>query len=156
MKVCVMQLLKCLTCILLRPKNTESELFNLGENPKTVFNVGALSMDNFKKIKLMTLTELEKSISFKLDKPFFVVTFHPVTLENKSSDKQFIELLKALESFPDYKVIFTKPNADNDGRVIIKMIDNYVSKNSDRDYCIQFIGSVTIFICFEALRNDDW
>jgi len=111
-------------------------VIQLGENPKHVFNVGALGIDNIKKMKLLSLKELQKPISFKLDKPFFIVTFHPVTLEKNTSEMQFSELLKALDYFSDYKIIFTKPNADNDGRIIIKMIDDYVQNNKHR--CIGF------------------
>jgi GDP/UDP-N,N'-diacetylbacillosamine 2-epimerase (hydrolysing) len=111
-------------------------VIQLGENPKTVFNVGALGIDNIKKMKLQTLHELEKSISFNLDKPFFLVTFHPVTLGNVSSQLQFKELLKALDYFKDFKIIFTMPNADNDGKVISKMIEEY-EKNDNRR-CISF------------------
>jgi UDP-hydrolysing UDP-N-acetyl-D-glucosamine 2-epimerase len=110
----------------------KKRIIQLGENPKTVFNVGALGLDNIKKIKLLSKSDLEKSLSFNLDKPFFIVTFHPVTLENKSAEKQTTELLNALEKFKDYKIIITKPNSDNDGRVIIKLIDEFENKHKDR------------------------
>jgi GDP/UDP-N,N'-diacetylbacillosamine 2-epimerase (hydrolysing) len=51
------------------------------------------------------------------------VTFHPVTLEKETSEEQFRSLLDALDSFPEYNVIFTKANADTDGRVINRFID---------------------------------
>lgn len=107
-------------------------VIQLGENPKTVFNVGALGLDNINKMKLLSKKELESSLKFSLDNPCFVVTFHPVTLEKQTSEKQIKELLQALDEFKSYKIIFTKANADNDGRIINKLIDEYVSKNSDR------------------------
>ncbi len=117
-------------------------VIQLGENPKTVFNVGALGLDNIRKMKLLSLKELETSILFKLDEPFFVVTFHPVTLERNSSEQQMKELLAALDEFIDYKIIFTKPNADNDGRIIIKLIDNYVKKNLKRAVAFESLGQL--------------
>ncbi len=120
----------------------KKRIIQLGENPKTVFNVGALGLDNIKKIKLLSKSELEKSLSFNLDKPFFIVTFHPVTLENKSAEKQTIELLNALEKFSDYKIIITKPNSDNDGRVIIKLIDEFVDKNKERSKSFNSLGQL--------------
>ena len=117
-------------------------VIQLGENPKTVFNVGALGLDNIRKMKLLSLKELEKSILFKLDKPFFVVTFHPVTLEKNSSEHLMKELLAALDEFIDYKIIFTKPNADNDGRIIIKLIDDYVKKNLNRAIAFESLGQL--------------
>lgn len=111
-------------------------VIQMGENPKRVFNVGALGVDNIKKMKLLSKKKLENELNFKIDKPTFLVTYHPVTLERNSSEKQFKELLLALDHLKDYKVIFTKPNADTDGRIIIKMIDDYVEKNRER--CLVF------------------
>lgn len=107
-------------------------VIQLGENPKTVFNVGALGLDNIKRMKLLTRKALENSINFTLDKPYFVVTFHPVTIEDHNNDKQIKQVLISLDKFKPYKVIFTKANADNNGRAINKLIDEYVSKNKNR------------------------
>ncbi len=103
----------------------------LGEYPDRVFNVGALGIDNIKEISPISLEELEESLQFKFNKRIALVTFHPVTLENNSSEKQFQELLEALETVQDLKVIFTLPNADANGRVIIKMIKEYEHNNSE-------------------------
>jgi UDP-hydrolysing UDP-N-acetyl-D-glucosamine 2-epimerase len=105
-------------------------IIQLGENPKYVFNFGAPGLDNIKKLKLFSKKEFERSINFKIDFPTFLITFHPVTLEKLSSEKQFAELLSALNTFKNYKFIFSKPNADNDGRKISKMIDEFVEKNN--------------------------
>lgn len=126
---------------------TSSEIYKkriiqLGENPKTVFNVGALGLDNIKKIKLLSKKELEKALNFPLDKPYFVVTFHPVTLENQTSEKQISELLLALDKFKAYKMIFTKANADNDGRIINNLIDEYVKKNKERASAYFSLGQI--------------
>ena len=56
----------------------------LGENPKRVFNFGAPGIDNIHKLKLLNKSEFEKSINFKLGKLNFLITFHPVTLENNN------------------------------------------------------------------------
>jgi len=117
-------------------------VIQLGEHPKRVFNVGALGIDNIKNMKLFSLKELEKSISFKLDNPFFVVTFHPVTLEKDSSVNQIKEVLKAIDFFKYFKIIITKPNADNEGRSIIKLIDDYVENNKERVKVFTSLGQL--------------
>ena len=109
-----------------------NRVIQLGENPKTVFNTGALGLDNIKKMKLLSKNELEIELNFRLDKPYFIVTFHPVTLENQTSKNQVAEMLSALIEFKDYKIIFTKANSDNDGRIINNLVDEFVSNNSDR------------------------
>lgn len=90
----------------------------------------------------MTRTEVSQSIGFNLDAPYFVVTFHPVTLENNSAGGQFNSLLDALEEFPEYKVVFTKTNADTDGRVINRMIDRFVEKHPERCMAAVSLGMI--------------
>jgi UDP-hydrolysing UDP-N-acetyl-D-glucosamine 2-epimerase len=119
-----------------------NRVIQLGENPLTVFNVGALGLDNIKKMKLLTKKELESSLNFLLNNPYFVVTFHPVTLENQTSEKQIRGLLQVLGEFEDYKIIFTKANADNDGKIINNLIDEFVPKNSDRAIVYKSLGQL--------------
>lgn len=106
-------------------------VIQLGENPKSVFCVGAVGVENIVKTKLLDKSALENSISFALNRPYAVVTFHPVTLENNSAEAQFSELLRALARHKEMKYIFTKANADADGRIINKMIDDYAAGSPD-------------------------
>jgi GDP/UDP-N,N'-diacetylbacillosamine 2-epimerase (hydrolysing) len=107
-------------------------VIQLGENPEMVFNVGAIGIDNIKQIGLLSKKDLTEDLKFELDSPFLLVTYHPVTLEINSAEEQFKELLAALEQFHDLRIIFTKPNSDANGRIIIKLIDDYVNHNSHR------------------------
>ena len=107
-------------------------VIQLGENPNKVFNVGSPGLDNIGYLKLLNKQEFEKSIDFKLNKINILITFHPVTLENNTSEIQFDNLLKAIDNLIDTNFIFTKPNADTDGRIITKKIDEYVAKNKHR------------------------
>jgi GDP/UDP-N,N'-diacetylbacillosamine 2-epimerase (hydrolysing) len=115
-------------------------IIQLGENPERVFNVGALGIENIRRIKLMSRGELEPSIEFRLNDPFFLVTFHPVTLEKSTAGQQFGELLAALEQFPEHKIIFTKANADTDGQVINAMIEGYAAARLDRCLSVDSLG----------------
>ncbi len=103
----------------------------LGEQPDRVFNVGGLGIDNIKKLELLSKTDFEKAISFKLGVRNLLITFHPVTLERHTSKSQFQALLDAIDELEDTNIIFTKANADTDGRVINAMIDSYTAKNSN-------------------------
>ena len=108
-------------------------VIQLGEDPNRVFNVGAPGIENIKKVPLMSKEELEASLDgFIFGDKALLVTYHPVTLENSTAEEQIKNLLDALEEYPEYKVIFTLPNSDTDGRVIIKLINEYVAKHSDR------------------------
>jgi len=107
-----------------------SRIIQMGESPNNVYNVGGMGIDNIKKLDLLDKNSLEKQLNFKLGKRNLLVTFHPVTLEEGSADGQFSELLKSLEKQKNAKIIFTKPNADTEGRQIIAMIDRFVEKDT--------------------------
>jgi len=117
-------------------KEYKNRVIQLGEDPKRVFNVGGLGLENVNKMKLLSKKEFERSIDFKLNKKNIIVTFHPVTLEQNSAKKQFTQLLEAIDTLENTTVIFTKANSDTDGRIINSMIDQYVSKNSKN--CVAF------------------
>ena len=114
----------------------QRRIIQLGESPDRVFNVGALGVENIHRTPLMSRGELAEAIGFTLDRPYFIVTFHPVTLENSTAGMQFQALLGALKRFSDYNIIFTKTNADTDGRVINGMVDGFVEKHPER--CVGF------------------
>lgn len=106
-------------------------VIQLGETPDRVFCVGAVGIENILQEQLLSKSELEESIGFVLDKPYAVITFHPVTLEGDSSGEQFQELLDVCSHHPEMKFIFSKANADAHGRIINQMIDGYVQENDN-------------------------
>ena len=108
-----------------------NRVIQLGEQPDRVFNVGGLGIDNINKLKLLTKSDFEKAIDFELGEKNLLVTFHPVTLENSTSETQFQELLESISKLKNTKIIFTKANSDTNGRVINSMIDAYVSVNDN-------------------------
>jgi GDP/UDP-N,N'-diacetylbacillosamine 2-epimerase (hydrolysing) len=103
----------------------------LGEQPERVFLVGGLGLDNIKKLQLLERAELEAALDFKLGKKNLLVTFHPVTLEDSTSAAQMEELLAALHALEDTHLIFTMPNADTGGRVLIGMIERFVAAHAN-------------------------
>ena len=117
-----------------------SRVIQLGENPERVFYVGALGVENIKKINLMTKEELEKSIHFEIDENTVVVTYHPVTLENNTVEEQFLNLLEVLDRNPKIRMIFTKANADTNGRIVNELIDKYAAQNSERACAFMSLG----------------
>jgi len=120
----------------------KNRVIQLGEQPKTVFNVGGMGIENIKRLKLLNKEEFEKSIDFRLNKKNLLVTFHPVTLEKSTAKNQFQELLDAIDELEDTNIIFTKANSDTDGRVINQMIDEYVSKNSYKSVGFTSLGQI--------------
>ena len=117
-------------------------VIQLGEYPENVFNVGALNVDALKKIKILSKVKLEQEINFSFKGKTALVTFHPVTLQKETSGKYFQQLLDAIDSMKDLKIIFTKTLADTEGRVINKMIDDYVSRNEDKSVAFTSMGQL--------------
>lgn len=106
-------------------------VIQLGEHPDRVFCIGAMGIENIYNQKLMSKQELESSINFDLKAPYALITFHPVTLEDSSSEEQFQALLNVCKKHQNMSFIFTKANADSDGRIINKLIDNYIQENEN-------------------------
>lgn len=116
-------------------------VIQLGEDPKRVFNVGAPGIENIKKVLLMDKKELESTLDgFTFNDKTLLITYHPVTLENSTAEEQIQNLLSALDEYSDIKIIFTLPNSDTDGRVIIKLINEYVSKHQEKAIAYPSLG----------------
>lgn len=119
-----------------------NRVIQLGEHPERVKCVGALGIENIKTQKLMSRKELEDNLCIRLDRPFMMISFHPVTLENNTAKEQFENLLKALDSFKEYQFVFTKANSDTNGREINQKIDEYVNNNERRAVAYTSLGMV--------------
>ena len=127
-----------------------NRVIQLGEHPCSVFNVGGLGVDNILKLDLLSREELEKSLSFKLGAKNVLVTFHPVTLENKTSGMQMGELLSALDKLTDCKIIFTMPNADTDGRKIFQLIESFCRRNENA-VAFTSLGQIRYLSCLKHI-----
>ena len=106
-------------------------VIQLGEQPESVFLVGGLGIDSIKHLKLLERAELEASLDFKLGQKNLLITFHPVTLETATASDQMTELLAALGDLKDTQLIFTLPNADTDGRIMAKLVEQFVAQHSN-------------------------
>lgn len=107
-------------------------VIQLGEDPDRVFEVGAPGLDYIRQLDLQNRKAFEESIDFELGAPTFIITYHPATLQGKPPAESVEELLRALNHFPEARLIFTKSNADTHGRVINERIEDYVAQNKSR------------------------
>lgn len=114
----------------------------MGENPKYVYNFGALGLNNLSKL-FFTKSEVENKLKIKLNKKTFLVTFHPETL-NKTTNKSFVALLKAIEEIKYVNFIFTSPNMDESHNYIIRKI-NYFIKKREHTYYFNSLGKKLYF-----------
>tara|TARA_Y100001970_G_scaffold2704_1_gene3161 strand:+ start:13434 stop:14588 length:1155 start_codon:yes stop_codon:yes gene_type:complete len=120
----------------------KNRVIQLGENPSRVYNVGGLGVDSIKKSNLISKKELTNKMGIKFDKKNLLITYHPVTLEDGTSQKNFKSLINTLNELKDTYLIFTLPNSDSDSRVIKIMIKDFVAKNRDRSISFSSMGNL--------------
>jgi UDP-hydrolysing UDP-N-acetyl-D-glucosamine 2-epimerase len=127
-------------------------VIQLGEQPERVFNVGAPGLDAIAQLPLLDRAGLEQALDFRLAEKNLLVTFHPVTLEHASAAAQVTALLTALDSLTNTHCIFTLPNADAEGRVIIELIEQYCQQHPERAKAFVSLGSLRYL---SAMRHVD-
>lgn len=128
----------------------KNRVIQMGENPENVFNVGAIGLDNIRDMKLLSKEALETELDVKFKKYNYQVTFHPETLGNLSSAEQFQNLLNVVEKQDDSFFIFTKANADTDGRIINQMIDDFVKENPNTAKAFSSLGTLRFLSVVKA------
>ncbi|WP_318460551.1 UDP-N-acetylglucosamine 2-epimerase [Photobacterium leiognathi] len=112
-------------------------IIQMGEHPDTVFNVGALGAENSLLMDLPSKKQLETKFGL-LEKPYFMVVFHPETLTLVSPSVQVIELLNALAEFTEqYDFIFIGSNSDTGSDEITEKVKLFCTMTGSR-----FITSV--------------
>jgi GDP/UDP-N,N'-diacetylbacillosamine 2-epimerase (hydrolysing) len=117
-------------------------VIQLGEQPDRVFLVGGLGIDNIQRLPLLGREDLERALDFRLGKRNLLVTFHPVTLDERASSAQVSELLLALAEREHTHLIFTMPNADADGRMIFGMIEEFVAARPQTAKLFKSLGQL--------------
>lgn len=115
----------------------------LGEEPWRIHISGAPGLDNINSIKMMSTSELENQFKLDLKTPPLLVTFHPVTLEHEKTQWHVGQLLAALENI-DIPTIFTLPNADTGGQVIIDKINIFSTRHKNA-YVVNNFGTPGYF-----------
>lgn len=115
-------------------------IIQMGEDPERVFTVGAIGVENIKRIPLLSKEETEQSIGFALDKNTILVTYHPVTLGPDSMKRDIDDFISVLDDNKYLRIIFTMPNSDNGSEVIVDAIYKFVSNNKNRAVAFKSLG----------------
>ena len=117
-----------------------NRVISMGENPKYVLNTGALGVYNIIHEPVIPKPELEKFIGIDINSSTLLVTFHPATMDPVPVKERCEALLQALDGFISSHIIFTYPNNDPDGEVIIKMINEYAARYPGRVAVVPSLG----------------
>ncbi len=119
----------------------KKRVLQLGEEEKRVFNIGSLASTIIKNMNFLSKKDLEKALEMKLDKELYLITYHPLTLNVKNTQKEIKTLLKKLDTLKNASLIFTKENADENGLLINEILQNYCQKNSHKAKLFDNLGS---------------
>ena len=125
-------------------------VIQLGEQPEHVFLVGGLGADSVKKLRLLERAALEDSIGFQFGVRNLLVTFHPTTLEHATAEAQMAELLAALGALRATQLIFTMPNADTYGRVLMEQVRAFVASH-DNAAAFTSLGQLRYLSCMRLV-----
>lgn len=117
-------------------------IIQLGEQPDRVFYTGAVGVENAKRLPLISKEKIEKEIDFKIDENTILVTYHPVTLGNRTAKDDIDDFIAAMEERKDLRVIFTMPNSDTGSQFIVDAVNGFVNRNQSRAKAFKSLGVV--------------
>lgn len=118
-----------------------NRIIQMGENPKRVFNVGALGVENAKNIKCLSKTEISSCLGININNKYILITYHPTTRSYGTAKSEIDNLLSALECYEEYYYIFTKANSDPEGGIINKSIQEFVCRHSGKAILVDSLGT---------------
>lgn len=105
-------------------------IIKMGEDPKRVYVIGALGLDNLRRVQWLDRDDLAKRFGAIPAGAFLLVTYHPVTRMGSENELHVRQLMAALER-AGRPVIFTYPNVDAGNRAIIETIEQFAATRSD-------------------------
>lgn len=117
-------------------------VIQLGEDQDRVWTVGAPGLDAIRRLALLDRRALSDSIGFDLSGPYFLVTYHPVTLARRDETGGIGALLEALGAFPEHKILVTGVNADTDNGAIRNAIEAFSLANPGRVHTVVSLGQL--------------
>lgn len=118
---------------------------------KNVYNVGALSIDNLKDLKLLSKKEFKEKFKIDLDLDSILITFHPETISFEKNKDHINEIIAALQELKQYQLIITMPNADTMGNLIREKLQKFVKKNSNA-IAVESFGTVGYLTCMKYCK----
>lgn len=119
----------------------KNRVIQLGESSNSVFNVGAIGLDNFEQVTPMSIEQLSEFVDFHLStKEFILCTIHPETTSSENVRSFWKPIEKALDAFPDIKIMITKANADAGGRQLNTFLEQYTKIHPNRVKLVSNLG----------------
>ncbi|MBI1767956.1 MAG: UDP-N-acetylglucosamine 2-epimerase (hydrolyzing) [Bacteroidetes bacterium] len=126
----------------------KQRVIELKGSANNVYNVGSLSIDNLKALKLYSIEEFKTNFNIDLQVPSILITFHPETVSLDKNEFFISELLAALSEIEEYQFVFTMPNADAMGNMIRRNINEFASRTPQAKV-VESFGTVGYLSCMK-------
>ncbi|MEL7001532.1 MAG: UDP-N-acetylglucosamine 2-epimerase [Bacteroidota bacterium] len=112
--------------------------------------VGALSLDNIVKVRLLSTEEFEQKWAINLNMSSILVTLHPETVSVAENEYFVNEAFKALGALGrDTQLIITMPNADTSGTMFRTMYQKLKDSSNLNIKLIENFGTQSYFTCMK-------
>jgi GDP/UDP-N,N'-diacetylbacillosamine 2-epimerase (hydrolysing) len=126
----------------------KQRVVELKGSDKYVYNTGALSIDNLRSMKLLSIEQFNEQYGIDLTLPSILITFHPETVDYHKSETYVDELLAALKEIYGYQFIFMMPNADTTANMIRQRFTDFVAGNKSA-IGIESLGVLSYLSCMK-------
>lgn len=127
-------------------------VIQLGEAPETVFAAGDTGAENIRRQTLLGRAEIEAELGIKPDEPYFLITYHPVTLGQGDAAAEVAALISACAAFPDIRLVVTAANADAAGRQINQKWKEYQAAEPERIRLFSSLGQLRYLSAMKYCR----
>ena len=126
-------------------------ILQMGERPEMTHLVGAPGLDHLRRTELLSRDALEASLEMALEAPTALVTYHPVTTQPGRAGIQIEALLAALLAESPLQAVFTKSNADAEGRQINARLATFCAEHPRRFRLFDSLGTTLYLSCMRHL-----
>jgi UDP-hydrolysing UDP-N-acetyl-D-glucosamine 2-epimerase len=120
----------------------DARVRQMGEQPDTVFNLGAPVLDSLSSMKLLDREEIEHRFGVRFAQSTLLLTFHPAVFDAIPSLELLERVLSAIDRLPDTRLIVTGTNSDIGSEAIRNAIAQYVRAHSDRTDYVESFGQL--------------
>ena len=105
------------------------------------FNLGHLSIDNLKRLPLLSIEDLKVKTGVDFLRPTILCTFHPETIKYDQNAVFANEIAMAFNELNEYQILITLPNSDTGSQPIRDTFSKLSTTNSNV-YITENLGTI--------------
>tara|TARA_B100000902_G_scaffold395943_1_gene455650 strand:+ start:211 stop:1374 length:1164 start_codon:yes stop_codon:yes gene_type:complete len=107
----------------------KKRIIQMGEDPASVFNVGALGVERVKEVKKYSIEKIKSILNIEIKDKFFLLTLHPSTVGPHNPNLIANETFNALNEFSSVPIIISYSNVDAGGHIINKAKEKFCKED---------------------------